>query len=217
MDIDLKNINYDQFLEVPFIVKIIALGVLFLLVMLVGYFFDTQNQLQFMNDTTLKEDDLKTQLLMSHARLFTLTEYKKQSKILTQSFNEAMKQLPQHAEIPKLLDNINKIGLDNGLEFKLFKPLEEEKTQYYAVIPVKIIITGNYHQFGYFISQLMNLSRVLSVQDFTIEELKPENAAVSTEHKFIMGLTLYTYRNLSASEIKSASDAKTADEAKHAK
>ena len=217
MDFDLKNINYDQFLEVSSIVKIIALFVLFLFVMLAGYFLDTQSQLQFLNDTTLREDDLKTQLMMSHARLFTLTEYKKQSKILTQSFNEAMKQLPQNSEIPKLLDNINKIGLDNGLEFKLFKPLEEEKTQYYATIPVKIIIIGNYHQFGYFVSQLMNLSRVLSVQDFTIEELKPENATVSIEHKLIMGLTLYTYRNLSESEIKSALDAKIADEAKHAK
>ncbi len=50
--------------------------------------------------------------------------------------------------MPNLLVDISQTGLSAGLEEKLFQPQPEQRRDFYAELPIKIRLTGSYHQFG---------------------------------------------------------------------
>jgi type IV pilus assembly protein PilO len=60
-----------------------------------------------------------------------------------------------------LLTDINQAGLGRGLQFELFKPAAAESmSEFYAELPIQLRITGGYHDFGAFatdISRWFNL------------------------------------------------------------
>ena len=76
---------------------------------------------------------------------------------MEKSFGAMLRQLPNRTEVPNLLVDISQTGLAAGLEEKLFQPANEEKKDFYAELPIKIRLTGSYHDFGEFVSGIAAL------------------------------------------------------------
>jgi type IV pilus assembly protein PilO len=77
--------------------------------------------------------------------------------------------LPNRSEIDALLTDINQAGLGRGLQFELFKPAVQEKMEdFYAELPIKIRITGTYHDMGAFASDVAQLPRIVTLNDVVI-------------------------------------------------
>ena len=94
-----------------------------------------------------------------------LEVYKQQLKDIERSFGALLRQLPGKTEVPNLLVDISQTGLAAGLEEKLFQPAPEQKKDFYAELPIKIRLSGSYHEFGEFVSGIAALPRIVTLHD----------------------------------------------------
>ena len=104
----------------------------------------------------------------STPRRVNLDVYKQQLEDIERSFGALLRQLPGKTEVPNLLVDISQTGLAAGLQEKLFQPGPEESKDFYAELPIKIRLTGSYHQFGEFVSGIAALPRIVTLHDIEI-------------------------------------------------
>ncbi len=116
-----------------------------------------------------------------------------------------LRRLPDKTEIPGLLEDISKTGNTNGLIFTLFKPQNEISLEFYAEVPIEIVVWGTYHRFAKFVSDIAALPRIVTLHDFKISVLKPKNETRNTSQgparstgpvpeALSMSITAKTYR-----------------------
>ena len=110
-----------------------------------------------------------------------------------------LRQLPGKTEVPNLLVDISQTGLAAGLQEKLFQPEPEVKKDFYAELPIKIRLTGSYHQFGEFVSGIAALPRIVTLHDI---EIKPDDK--DAYDQLSLELTAKTYRYLDEDEVAAA-------------
>jgi len=128
-----------------------------------------------------------------------LRDFKKQFKQTELKFKEALKLLPDKEEIPTLLTSISNLGAQSGLEFILFQPQKEVPRNFYAEIPLKLEVTGPYHNVATFFDQVSRLSRIVNIGDVKMTEMK---AAKTQADSVILktGCTATTYKFIEAKE-----------------
>ncbi|MFL6602832.1 MAG: type 4a pilus biogenesis protein PilO [Steroidobacteraceae bacterium] len=176
-----------------------AVGVCFVLLTLVlGYVFiwdDRRPELQRREDT---EQTLRQEFKNKHAKAANLEIYKQQLKDIERSFGALLRQLPGKTEVPNLLVDISQTGLSAGLEEKLFQPQPEQKRDFYAELPIKISLTGSYHEFGEFVSGIAALPRIVTLHDIEIKSVNKD-----AYDQLTLDLTAKTYRYLDEDEVVS--------------
>jgi len=59
-------------------------------------------------------------------------------------------------------------GLAAGLEFDLFRPKREQPTEFYAELPIDIVVKGDYHEIGEFVSGIAELPRIVTTHDIKL-------------------------------------------------
>jgi len=181
----------------PFAIRVGAVALAFVLVtgLLVYYFVWTEERPE-LQQREAEEQRLRTEFKTKHAKAVNLEVYKQQLKDIERSFGALLRQLPGKTEVPSLLVDISQTGLAAGLEEKLFQPEAEVKKDFYAEKPIKIRLTGSYHQFGEFVSGIAALPRIVTLDDIKIiPDSKDAYDALSME------LTAKTYRYLDEDEI----------------
>jgi type IV pilus assembly protein PilO len=92
-------------------------------------------------------------------------------KALEKQLEVALVKLPEEKEIPKLLTQVNTLGLQSGLEFLMFKPGTAAKKGFYAELPIDIRVQGDYHALGSFLDRVSKLERIINVADIKIGPL----------------------------------------------
>ncbi len=122
--------------------------------------------------------------------------FERELEELTLQLRQALRQLPDDREIPDLLSRISTIGRRIGLEIHRFLPQDEVVHEYHAEVPVELELQGSYHEVAMFFDRLSKLSRIVYVQDITMES--PEEAS----GKVIVTVSgrLTTFRFLSEGE-----------------
>jgi type IV pilus assembly protein PilO len=85
------------------------------------------------------------------------------------------------------------------LEFELFKPEAEVPREFYAELPIQLKVTGQYHEFGRFISGLAALPRIVTIHDIKIED---RNAKTEGNKLLVLEATAKTYRYLDEEEVQ---------------
>ncbi|HTD11330.1 MAG TPA: type 4a pilus biogenesis protein PilO [Steroidobacteraceae bacterium] len=189
-----------------------AVGLAFLVLALaLSYYFVWTDQRPELQRRKAEELTLRTEFHDKHAKAVNLEVYKGQLKDIERSFGALLRQLPGKTEVPSLLVDISQTGLAAGLQEKLFQPEPEHKQDFYAELPIKIRLTGSYHQFGEFVSGIAALPRIVTLHDIDIKsDTKDAYDQLSLE------LTAKTYRYMDEGEI-AAGEADKKDVAHRAK
>ena len=79
------------------------------------------------------------------------------------------------------------------MQFDLFKPAAAETmTEFYAELPIQLRITGSYHDFGAFATDISRLSRIVTLNDIGLSTGK--------DGVIIMDAVAKTYRYLDEEE-----------------
>ena len=160
------------------------------------YYFVWSEQRPELQQHEAEEQALRAEFKTKHAKAVNLEVYKQQLKDIERSFGALLRQLPGKTEVPSLLVDISQTGLAAGLQEKLFQPEPEQKKDFYAELPIKIRLTGSYHQFGEFVSGIAALPRIVTLHDIDIKsDSKDAYDQLSLE------LTAKTYRYLDEDEI----------------
>jgi len=185
----------------PFAVLASAVGATFaLLTLILVYLFVWQTVRPQLLRSEVQEQQLRHEFVIKHSVAANLKTYRLQLKELRRSFGALLRQLPSKTEVPNLLENISDTASAAGLKQHLFKPGQETQKAFYAVLPIKMVLTGSYHQFGEFASDIAALSRIVTLHDIKIKPTK-HNALDSLS----LTLTADTYRYLTQEEMAAQS------------
>jgi type IV pilus assembly protein PilO len=174
------------------------------------YVFVWNDQRPILQQREAEEQALRQEFRDKHAKAVNLEVYKQQLKDIERSFGALLRQLPGKTEVPSLLVDISQTGLAAGLQEKLFQPEPEQKKDFYAEKPIKIRLTGSYHQFGEFVSGIAALPRIVTLDDI---DIKPDSK--DAYDQLSMELTAKTYRYLDEEEIAAGEAEKKKDAVAH--
>ncbi len=164
------------------------------------WFFVWQDQMPRLEKAEAEERQLRTSFESKQKKAANFTAYKAQLAEIERSFGTMLRQLPGKTEIPNLLVDISQTGLGAGLQEELFQPTEEIRKDFYAEKPIKIRLSGSYHEFGKFVSDIAALPRIVTLHDI---EAVPQ-AKDATFDELVLNVTAKTYRYLDEEEVASA-------------
>lgn len=187
----LKTLDFNDVGSWPQAAKVIGIALLSLAVLFLGYWFDTREQLDLLAQAEQKEVELKETFKAKQVKAINLDAYKQQMADMERSFGAMLRQLPSKTEVAELLVDISQAGVANGLEFELFKPLAEIPAEFYSELPIDIKVTGHYHDFGKFVSDVAALPRIVTLHDITIAAGKGGDKGGS---ELVMSAQAKTYR-----------------------
>ncbi len=161
------------------------------------YYFVIRDKQPVLEQVRIEEQNLRTTFETKQQRAANLDAYKEQLAEMEVSFGAMLRQLPGRTEVPSLLVDISQTGLGAGLEEKLFQPSPENRREFYAELPIKIRLTGNFHDFGNFVSGIAALPRIVTLHDI---QIKPEDE--DSFDRLVLDVTAKTYRYLEDSELE---------------
>lgn len=170
----LKNFNPDDLNDLnqvgswPMAVKVIIWLLAFSGAIAAGYFAHVTNLQAELGKTQKKEIELRTAYESKFFEAAHLEAYKKQQIEMEEAFKVILAQLPGETEIPGLIEDITLVGLQNGLTFSSIDLLKEVHHEFYIEKPIKIKVSGSYHDLGSFVSDVADLSRIVTLHNFSI-------------------------------------------------
>jgi type IV pilus assembly protein PilO len=192
---DLRRLDPKNIGNWPLGPKLGALLLLLIVIIFVSYWFDWQNQIEELETHRKKEAELRQTFIDKKKQAINLEAYRKQLDDIEKSFGALLKQLPSRSEMDALLTDINQAGLGRGLQFELFKPAAAETlTEFYAELPIQVRITGGYHDFGAFATDVSRLSRIVTLNDIGL-------STSARDGTLTMDATAKTYRYLDEDEV----------------
>lgn len=146
---------------------------------------------------SLKKDieNLNRQIALNRKRITQLKKLEVNVKKKQRIFYYAKKLLPDSTvEIENLLANIETLGNDVGVEFLLFKPGPETKSNFYAKRRLTLNIRGYFPNLMLFFSHISNLNRLVTLDSVSF---RPDKKQMVTAN-----CNLYIYRSLTEQELK---------------
>jgi type IV pilus assembly protein PilO len=189
---ELQSLDVNDVGRWPFAFRAAVIAIVFVLVVGVGVYFtivkDKHPQL-----VRAEEDEktLKVTFQNKQKKAANYDAYKEQLAQIEQSFGTMLRQLPGETEIPSLIVDISQTGLAAGLQEKLFQPQPEIPRDFYAEKPIKIRLSGGYHEMAKFVSGIAALPRIVTLHDINIT---PETR--DAYDQLSLEVTAQTYRYL---------------------
>lgn len=160
-----------------------------------GFFLDTQDQLNALESGRHQEEQLKQAYLAKKKQAINLDLHRQQLREIDTQFGALLRQLPNKSQMDALLVDINQAGLGRGLQFELFKPAANESLRdFYAELPIQVKVLGTYHDMGAFASDVGQLSRIVTLNNVSINANKDGSSLV-------LDATARTFRYLDDEEI----------------
>jgi type IV pilus assembly protein PilO len=159
-------------------------GVGFLFVVLIGllyfvvFYSDVDNDL---SQQKSQESRLKLTLVEAEK---SREEYQKDADEKTRRETQAREQkkiLPDDAETPTFLSTIQDVATVSGINLTSWSPTEEVPMEFYAKVPMKLTLSGKFHQVAKFFYGVGQVDRIINVEDIHIKKEIPTKDEVLVE------------------------------------
>jgi type IV pilus assembly protein PilO len=188
-------INIDSILKLSTTKKVLILAAILTCMTgayIYAFFIPRQDEIKVLKSEL---DKLEGELNESKMIVRDLEKFKAQVEKLNTELISALAQLPNEKEVPELLKNISTLGKESNLEFILFRPKPEEPQQFYAKVPIELVVLGNYHNTGIFFDKVSKLPRIINVVDFNMTRADPKGARDAKDEILLKtSCLLNTYR-----------------------
>ena len=189
---ELQSLDINDVGRWPLAFRAAVIAIIFLLVVGLGvYWTIVQDKWPALQRAEQDHDELKLTFENKQRKAANYDDYLEQLAEIEQSFGTMLRQLPGETEIPNLIVDISQTGLAAGLQENLFQPQAEIPKDFYAEKPIKIRLSGGYHEIANFVSGIAALPRIVTLHDITITR-ENDNAY----DQLSMEVTAQTYRYL---------------------
>ena len=207
---DFRNLNPQDVGTWPLAPRLATLVGLFILILVGGWWFLWNEQLETLTAREQEEVKLKDEFIAKKTQAANLDLYRQQLNEIDRSFGALLRQLPSKSEVEALLVEVNQSGMGRGLQFELFRPNQEIVKDFYAELPINVKLTGQYHDFGAFAADIARLSRIVTLNNISIT-----GSAQAKDGALAMDAVAKTFRYLDEEEL--AAKRKAAQAAKGGK
>ncbi|WP_321494632.1 type 4a pilus biogenesis protein PilO [uncultured Desulfobacter sp.] len=135
------------------------------------YFFLLAPKLDALTAARNDLQNHKNLLSKYRSKANTLAKVEAQMAKVQEQFNIAMTALPDKRELPSLLDEISKAGMDAGLEVQSFAPQNMVENHSYTEIPLAMTVAGRYHQIAEFFYRVAGLNRIVNISTIDMNRI----------------------------------------------
>ncbi len=184
--------NLDELKKLPLKIKILIIVVICALIGYFYYMFFLQDALTKMTALEGKLAELQQQVTEKERTAAQLDKYIREVNTLKESFKTALLKLPNEREIAGLLASVVQAGKGAGVDFLLFEPKPSEKKtpevkpstpppdpkaappkkagseKFYDEIPIRVQLSGGFHNTLSFFEQVARLPRIVNIEDITM-------------------------------------------------
>ena len=166
---ELRSLDVNDVGRWPFVFRVAVIALVFVIVVGIGvYLTIVKDRAPQLARAEQEEQTLRVAFESKQRKAANYDAYKAQLAEMQQSFGTMLRQLPGETEIPSLIVDISQTGLAAGLQEKLFQPQAEIPKDFYAEKPIKIILSGGYHEIANFVSGVAALPRIVTLHNISI-------------------------------------------------
>jgi type IV pilus assembly protein PilO len=189
---ELKSLDVNDIGRWPLLFRVAVIAITFVLVVGLGvYFTIVKDKYPLLTRAEAEEESLRITFENKQRKAANYDAYRAQLDQIMESFGTMLRQLPGETEIPSLIVDVSQTGLAAGLQEKLFEPQAEIPKEFYAEKPIKIQLSGGYHEIANFVSGVAALPRIVTLHDININREDQD-----AYDKLTMEVTARTYRYL---------------------
>jgi type IV pilus assembly protein PilO len=177
----------DKIAKAPAGVKYGGLAAAVIAMTVINYFAfiqPTENQIE---QQKVQRNKLDGELGEKSEIAQNLNERRREMDVLEQKLAEAFTELPEKKEIDELLAQLNDIGKKSGLEIARVEPGKETVGggEFFARIPIKMTVSGNYHEIAMFMQEVANMRRIVNVNGIELKSPAVKNEKVILQSSFV--------------------------------
>ena len=186
---ELNQVDFNNIGEASWGIKGLILVVIVLAILGLSYYLFIGDQRTELERAESRELQLRDEFEDKQERAANLQAYEDQLEEMERMFASLLELLPSSAEIPSLLVDISQTGLQAGLEIELFEPRGENRRDFYAEVPIRLRVRGDYEDLAEFVSGVSALPRVVTMHNMHIRPGDSDN-------DLLMDAVARTYRYL---------------------
>ena len=151
------------------------------------YFFIKDRQLKLDSEVN-KEQGLRKDFTEKAHEAANLQAYRDQMVKMEESFGALVSRLPTDTEVPGLLEDIDDKGVESRLTINEIQLQKELVKQVHIELPIKVNVSGGFHEFGAFVSGIAGMPRIVTLHDFSVSQETGDTGLL------VMNMDAKTYR-----------------------
>jgi type IV pilus assembly protein PilO len=190
--------------------KIAVLVGLILLLLALGYLYVYVPGSNKLRNLTEEIENVRADRDRKRALAANLPKLQKELQQWDAKLKLAMAQLPDRKEIPDLLSTLSTKARESGLDILLFRPRAENFQEFYAEIPVDIVVRGGFFSAVNFFDEVGKLNRLVNINNIDLKSPKVAGDQVILD----ISTLATTYRFLDEAERKKVAEDKARAAAK---
>ncbi|MFT5083395.1 MAG: type IV pilus assembly protein PilO [Lentisphaeria bacterium] len=167
-EFDINEVDWDRIGVWPAPIKITLCITLFALILVGCHFLLVKERSEALSVERSKETALKRSFEEKAFEAANLDRYRKQMKEMSGTLDTLISRLPLNIEVPGLLEDIEDKSTESNATIDDIKVQNEVLTDFNVEMPIKINLTGGYHEFGAFVSGIAGMPRIVTLHDFSI-------------------------------------------------
>ncbi len=173
----------DRIAKAPPAAKYGSVAGIVLLLSALNFFFAVQPLQDQIAEQENQQRNLDRQLAEKQEIAQNLNERRREMDILEQRLAEALTELPEKKEIDELLAQLNDVGKKAGLEISRVEPGAEAPATFFSKIPIRMAVSGNYHEIAMFLQEIANMRRIVNVNNIRLASptVKSEKVVLNSE------------------------------------
>lgn len=157
----------------------IGVGVLFCLLIGVAYYVMLHTDLAARTDREkAKTVELETELSRVKQSQASYFADRDELAMRQQKQREWNKVLPAETEAAAFLSAIQSVSNISGIDLKAWSPMEEVPQTFYAKVPMKLQLTGRFHQIAKFVYEVGKQDRIINMENLELADPKIEGEDV---------------------------------------
>ncbi len=177
----------DRIVKAPPAVKFGGLAAAVVLLTAANFFWVIQPMEEEMEAQRAEQRRLDMDLAEKSEIAQNLNERRREMDVLEQKLAEALTELPENKDVEELLAQLNDIGKKSGLEISRVEPGPETVGggDFFARIPIRMNVAGNYHEIAMFLQEVANMRRIVNVNNIQLNGARTRNEKVILSSSFM--------------------------------
>jgi len=185
-------LDFDELMKLSPTLKGLIIALVCVVLGYLAFTFVVQSAMDKHSDLSAKLTDLRQQVAEKEKTAAQIGRYIREIAEVKESFKTALQKLPGEKEIPELLASIASAGRNVGVDFIAFEPKPPERKppetkpaapkppataakqaapeKFYEEIPVKVQLTGSFHNTLSFFEATAKLPRIVNIEDIAMTD-----------------------------------------------
>ena len=155
----------------------------FTLVVAASYYMFIRGNLDELRDQELYESQKVTEYGRKKSLIARKDKYIQQMAELDLMFASFTEKMPVDSEVPEIIEDITRVATQSGLVTSVISIQNEKNSGLYRELPMKISVSGQYHNLGNFVAGLTQLERLVSLHDFSLGKTEGNEISLELEAK----------------------------------